>query len=182
MWVDRHRDVSVSESEGDDVSSAAKPLMRRVPRPGAFQPVQPAHVTQTPPRREKRSQRKRGANRDAQPEPSDAYLPTAKLWMEQVDNKAVQKSKTMYLTAMPEGFEPPPELENVARPYEGGAGGDEALLRPLWVIARGRPRRRRGGSNRESSMSLGATSGESDVEGFIDRPFSPGRQMLLFFR
>ena len=135
-----------------------------------------------PPKREKRSRRR---NRDAQLEVkagAEEFPPTAKLWMEQVDNKAVQKSKTMYLTAMPEGFEPPPGLDNVAKPYEGGARGDGVLLRPLWVIARGRSRTRRSGSNRESSLSLGATSGESDAEGFIERPFSPGRQALVFFR
>ena len=78
MWVDRHRDVSVSESEGDDVTSASNASLRRVPRPGAFQPVQPAHVTQAPPpKREKRSRRR---NRDAQPEMkagAEEFPPTA---------------------------------------------------------------------------------------------------------
>ena len=156
-----------------------------MPRPGAFQPVggsAPLLTAPTEERQKRRQQRKQKRLPESGEAPAGdvtQYPPTAKLWLEQVNTKTVQKSKTMYLTAMPEGFKPPPELENVAPAYTHTH--DDVILPPQWVIARGRSQRK---SQRQSSASLstaGVMSGDSDVEG-IDRPLSPGKQMLLFFR
>ena len=112
------------------------------------------------------------------------YPVTAQLWMEQVDKKTVQKSKTMSFAVMPEGLQPPEELYKNLPPWD--MTSDDVFLPPQWVIARGRSLRKR--SKRSSSASsLGPRSsssvgGESDVEVSPDRPMSPGRQMLLFFR
>ena len=179
----------------DKLSPANSQMPHRVPRPGAFQPVAPnliplnaaptqAQIQERQKRRDQRKQKRDPPiNAEAGPVDFSQYPPTAKLWLEQVDTKTVQKSKTMYLTAMPEGFKPPPELENVAPSYVHTA--DDVFLPPQWVIARGRSLRRRKqrlDEQRQSQRhSSNVTSGESDVEG-ADRPLSPGKQMLLFFR
>ena len=167
---------------------------------GAFQPVGPGGQQKRVKIFERQKRREARAARGGEPgdprpdrpiktEPGPVdfskYPPTAKLWMEKVDSKTVQKSKTMYLSVMPEGLKPPPELEKDLPKYENTA--DDVFLPPQWVIARGRSLRKRKQKldravARESTGNLsGITSGESDVEG-MDRPLSPGKQMLLFFR
>ena len=139
--------------------------------------------------RAKKRRKERAPKTNIGPVDFTKYPATAKLWMEQVDKETVQKSKTMYLSVMPEGMKPPPELENFVPSEKPGDRGD-VFLPPQWVIARGRSLRRkkqRLDSQRVAAESLGSlsasglTSGESDFEG-ADRPMSPGRQVLLFFR
>lgn len=137
--------------------------------------------------KKKRKKKKRDmAPKIMEPGPVDfnQYGLTAQLWMEQVDRKTVQKSKTMKLAIMPEGQLPP---EALAKSVHYSTTSDDVFLPPQWVIARGRSLRRSKQLSSTSS-SLGVprpmsalSGGESDVEQ-SDRPMSPGRQKLLFFR
>lgn len=86
---------------------------------------------------------------------------------------------------MPENHDPPPALAHSIS-YE--STNDDVFLPPQWVIARGRSirhKKRKFDEQQKRISAAGATSGESDGEmssGQPERPLSPGRQVLLFFR
>ena len=166
-------------------------------RGSAFEPVSPGSQKRVkivdqrqPPSRRRGGRRPR---RDLPPgtmEPGPVdfnnYGMTAQLWMEQVDQQTVKKSKTMAVAVMPEGQSPP---ESLARsfPKNANTSSDDVFLPPQWVIARGRSIRKRKRQiekdNRNSTVSA-TSEAESDLDTSQgDRPMSPNsRQMLLFFR
>ena len=156
---------------------------KRPPLPSAFSPVSPGSkkvkIVES-----KRKKKKDKAPRITEPGPVDfsQYDMIAKIWMEKVDKKTVQKSKTMKLAVLPEGQAPPSRITDKLT-YQ--MTSDDVFLPPQWVIARGRSLRKI--KHLASSSSLGAqrTSSsalnDSDYE-LSDRPFSPGRQMVLFFK
>ena len=157
---------------------------RQAHKPSAFTPVSPGSKKVKIVESKKRKRKKDKAPRITEPGPVDfsQYDITAKLWMEKVDKKTVQKSKTMKLAVLPEGQAPPARITDRLS-YE--MTSDDVFLPPQWVIARGRSLRKI--KHLASSSSLGAqrTSSsalnDSDYE-LSDRPFSPGRQMVLFFK
>ena len=88
----------------------------------------------------------------------------------------------MYLSVMPESHDPPPALAHSIS-YE--STNDDVFLPPQWVIARGRSIRRKKRKFDEQLQLTAASGGDSDAELLSDqpeRPLSPGRQVLLFFR
>lgn len=111
------------------------------------------------------------------------YGLVAQIWMEQVDMKTVLKSKTMYLTIMPEGVQPPDKITKSLK-YE--PTGDDLTLPPQWIIARGRTFRqqKRQLDEYRYRMSEGHNLSDSDLDlSRSGRPMSPGgRQELLFFK
>ena len=111
---------------------------------------------------------------DAGPVDFTKFGVTAQLWMEQVDKKAVERSKSMSLTVTGSDQNIPESLKN-RFPKEDD---DDVFLPPQWVIARGR---RGAPLFGEQNRSFGAAS-DSDGEGRPSRPMSPGRQMILFFK
>ena len=157
---------------------------RRPHQPSAFTPVSPSSKKVKIVEHKKKKRKKDKAPRITEPGPVDfsQYDVTAKLWMEKVDKKTVLKSKTMKLAVLPEGQAPPARITDRLS-YE--MTSDDVFLPPQWVIARGRSLRKI--KHLASSSSLGAqrTSSsvlnDSDYE-LSDRPFSPGRQMVLFFK
>ena len=158
-----------------------------------FLPASPAHSSVSSSKRVTIVEGKKGKKKKKKDKPPSIMEPgpvdfsqyplTAKLWMEQVDKKTVQKSKTMSLMVMPEGIQPPEELRRNLPAYESTS--DDVFLPPQWVIARGRSLRKRS-KRASSSTSLGGRPSsrgpESDTETTPERPMSPGRQILLFFR
>lgn len=109
------------------------------------------------------------------------YGIVARLWMERVDIKTVQKSKTMYLSVMPHGSRPPEQLiDALRRGVPSPDDTDGGVMPPQWVIVRSRSimRRRQKQLERRLMGSLGGADGELD-----NRPLSPsGRQNVLFFQ
>lgn len=124
--------------------------------------------------------------KDPDPVDFNKYGMTAQLWMEQVDKKTVEKSRTMYMAVLPEDQKIPEELmKNIPDQPSGHEDDGEVFMPAQWVIARGRSirRKKRRLESKLDSMSEGATTsgGESDWEAG-SRLSSPGRQMLLFFK
>ena len=105
------------------------------------------------------------------------YNVLAQLWMEQVDSKTVLKSKTMYLTVLPRGTQPPDMLTSSMKYQPLSNDGSQ------WIIARGRSMRRMkrqlDGEHKRQSQMLNASADECEVDG---RPISPGKQSMLFFK
>ena len=94
------------------------------------------------------------------------YSVTAKLWLEQVDIRTVEKSRDMYMAVMREGEEPPSHVRN-RRPLDSHSSPD----RSQWVIARGKSLRK------AKQMS----QAKSDTED--QRPMSPSaKNVVLFFK
>ena len=113
----------------------------------------------------------RGAN--PQPFNPSVYGIVARLWMEQVDIKTVQKSQTMYLSIMPPGTHFPEQLMQRLK-YE--AQDDEVFSPPQWAMARSRTMRRRTRKSRMSDSFGGGVIDELDSS-------QPGRQGgVLFFQ
>ena len=102
------------------------------------------------------------------------YSLTANLWLEQVDRRTVEKSKSVYMAVMREGDDLP---ERIRRKREVQT---DSATPAHWVIARGRSLRR---AKQLTSMSSIPRSPVSDVEyAYGERPMSPGRQVILFFK
>ena len=114
-----------------------------------------------------------------EPTPVDLskYDATARLWLEQVDQKTVQKCKTMYLTVLPANRELPSVLISSPK-YKALPEIDDPALPPQWVMARGRTMHDR--KAREEALKQQGDG--DDTESIFGRPGSPGRQLLLFFR
>lgn len=127
--------------------------------------------------------RKDIAPRITEPGPVDfrKFDVTARLWMEQVDRKTVQKSETMFLTVLPQGQELPDEIIRRAK-YQSALAGDSSAVPLQWVMARGRAIAQKSRMAGEPRQDCGNMSGyESDLNLF--RPSSPsGRQLILFFK
>ena len=156
---------------------------------GASQPISPGGTikkvtiveeTQSKKGKKKKKKKDKAPRTDAGPVDLSQYSATARLWLEQVDQQAVQKSKTMYMAVMPEPEKPSREIARSLPHYE--MTSDDVFLPPQWVIARGRSLRRKYRSDQMRAQSLGYTSGDSDWEG--DNPMSATskQQALLFFR
>ena len=136
----------------------------------------------------KRKKKRRHEKPDLPPQISEPgpvdfskYSDTARLWMEQVDQNTVKKSKTMYLSVMPEGKSLPDAFTKRV------AEGKEDDSSHQWVIARGRSIRQKKKKLEEArrrsqggASDYNTSGAESDWE--PDRPMSPGRQLLIFFR
>lgn len=122
------------------------------------------------------------APRIMEPGPVDfrKYDVTARLWMEQVDKKTVQKSETMFLTVLPQGQELPEEIIRRAK-YQSALAGDSSAVPLQWVMARGRAMAQKSRLAGEPRPDCGNLSGyESDLNLF--QPSSSGRQLILFFK
>lgn len=156
----------------------------RPPQHSAFTPVSPGGKRVKIFEGKRRKRKKDKAPTITEPGPVDfsQYDIAAKIWMEKVDKKTVQKSETMKLAVLPEGQAPPARITDQLR-YD--MTSDDVFLPPQWVIARGRTLRKI--KHLASSSSLGgprtssSALNDSDYE-LSDRPFSPGRQMVLFFK
>ena len=151
-------------------------------KPSAFTPVSPGKKVKIVEGKKKKKKKDKAPNTEPGPVDFSQYDIAAKIWMEKVDKKTVQKSETMKLAVLPEGQAPPRRITDQIS-YE--MTSDDVFLPPQWVIARGRSLRKM--KHLASSSSLGgpriSTSAlyDSDYE-LSDRPFSPGRQMVLFFK
>ncbi len=201
LWSEQHRGgmTTDSEAEADTEEQAIdKPIRKRVQivennkenEPSAFRPVSPAKkvtIVEKPRKGRRKKKKTKDAPKIMEPGLIDfnQYGMMAQLWMEQVDKKNVKKSKTMYIAVMPEDQKPPEALAESLPKYD--MTSDDVFLPPQWVVARGRSLRRRKKEANASQSSFGAANrsfaSESEGEGMgPDRPMSPGRQMLLFFR
>jgi len=197
MFAEKNKPNPFTESEGEaDTEGAESPTSFR-PRPymmqhapiaphafSAFQPVSPSNkrVTIVDKKPKKKKKRKdQPINTEPGPIDLDQYSATARLWLEQVDNKTVEKSKTMKMAIMTENQGPPAELVRNLPEYE--MASDDVFLPPQWILIRGRTLR---GMKHKSATSAASANksyaSESDFDMNPDRPLSPGRQSILFFR
>lgn len=110
------------------------------------------------------------------------YGIVAQLWMEQVDMKTVLKSRTMYLTIMPAGMQPP---EEIMRSMRHVSTVEDQSAPAQWIIARGRTIRRQkrhmDGQRMSESFFLSGADSDPDLSRSAN-PMSPGKQSLLFFK
>ncbi len=152
--------------------------------PSAFSPISPGKRVKIVEGKKRRKRRRDKPPSITEPGAVDfsQYDLTAKIWMEQVDPKTVQKSETMKFAILPEGVAPPAKISSQLS-YE--MTSDDVFLPPQWVIARGRSlRKHKKHLSSTSSLRRTPTSGmfsDSDYE-MSDRPMSPGRQLILFFK
>ena len=114
--------------------------VKRANKPSAFTPVSPGSkkvkIVES-----KKKKKKDKPPRITEPGPVDfsQYDITAKIWMEKVDKKTVQKSKTMKLAVLPEGQALPARITDKLA-YQ--MTSDDVFSAPQWVIARGRSLRK----------------------------------------
>ena len=178
-----------ADTEGEDTKTAFRPgphMSYHAPIAphafSAFQPVSPSTKKVTiveKPTKKKKKRKDQPINTEPGPIDLDQYSATARLWLEQVDKKTVEKSKTMKMAIMSENQRPPPELlKNLP---QDEMASDDVFLPPQWILIRGRTLR--GRKNRTSAASGNRSfASESDFDMHPDRPLSPGRQNILFFR
>lgn len=147
----------------------------------AFHPVSPANKKVTILDKQKKKKKKKDKAPKTEPGAIDLdqYSATARLWLEQVDKKTVEKSQTMKMAIMSENQRPPPEIVNNLPPQE--MASDDVFLPPQWIIIRGRTLRNMKQSQALSTANKSYAS-DSEFDMNPDRPLSPGRQAILFFR
>ena len=99
----------------------------------------------------------------------------AQLWMEQVNQGSIKKSKAMYMSVLPENFKPP---EEVLQSVPHNPSKDDTLP-PQWIMARGRGAKSHQDPNYDGdeTSSVNADKDENNKETFSDN-----KQMLLFFQ
>ena len=107
------------------------------------------------------------------------YDVRARLWMEQVDRKTVQKSNTMYLSVLPSGQDLPREIMESSK-YRTGADGSSSTVEPQWVMARSRMLRLKRDAAQRPQGNPNMSGYEGDLT--IDTFGNPGKQMILFFK
>ena len=144
---------------------------------GHLPPRGPPPDQQSPMRR--RPKKKRKPIPEPGPVDFSKYGPTAKLWMEHVDKKTVQKSETMFLQVMPKDVKPSEDVQKAFRMSSTSMGDDDVFLPPQYVVARGRSIRRKKRALDQQRTLSGASSGGSDAEDVL---YPSECQMLIFFR
>ena len=146
--------------------------------PSAFTPVAPSSGKRV--NFAKRKHKRKKVVKDLSPqilEPGavdlSKYSVTANLWLEQVDRRTVEKSRSMYMAVVGDEDELPARIRSKRK-------NKDITASPQWVIARGRSLRR---AKQLTSMSSIPRSPVSDGEfDYGERPTSPGRQVILFFK
>lgn len=72
------------------------------------------------------------------PYPSSAHGSAAQLWQERMQQGAVHKSKAMYMSVLPDNFQPPADMVHEGEPADAAGKGEDGDMHPQWIMARGR--------------------------------------------